>query len=258
MPHSSSIFFFSSTSSSTDILPSSSKTLSTPVAAITPPRFLPKPALPPPLPWFPLLPRRPAPLREPRPRYFLFLCLGLGLDRCLGCRLRLRFRLDRLLAAELVDAGLDQAVQVLQRRREQPDDRVQRRRDGAEYLAAQNVRRRELRELLDLLGRDRATLHDPAADGEDLGRLRRVGERLRDGDGVAARLEERDRARAVEQREQRVGARGLGRAARQRVLDDGEARAPARAAWCAGRRSPSRTGRGSRRRSASPSPAGAP
>src|SRR5581483_1790569 len=68
MPHSSSIFFFNSTSSSTVIFPSSSNTLSTPVAAITPPLFLRKPA-PRPLhrSSFPR-PRQPAPLAEPRPR----------------------------------------------------------------------------------------------------------------------------------------------------------------------------------------------
>ena len=64
-----------------------------------------------------------------------------------------------------------------------------------------------------------------AADLEHLRLARRVGERLRGRDHVAVGLEERDRGRAVEQREQRVGAGRLGRAARQRVLDDGEARA---------------------------------
>ena len=54
---------------------------------------------------------------------------------------------------------------------------------------------------------------------------RRIGERLRRRHHVAVRLEERDRTRAVEQREHRVGAGGLGGPARERVLDDGEARA---------------------------------
>ena len=53
--------------------------------------------------------------------------------------------------------------------------------------------------------------------------VRRVGERLRDGDRVAVGLDERDRGRALEQREQRVRAGRLGRAPGQRVLDDREA-----------------------------------
>ena len=73
--------------------------------------------------------------------------------------------------------------------------------------------------------RHRPALHDPAADREHARLARRVGERLRGRDHVAVRLEERDRARALEQREQRVGAGGLGRTARQRVLHDREARA---------------------------------
>ncbi len=67
-------------------------------------------------------------------------------------------------------------------------------------------------------------LEQPAADDEHLG-LARVVERLRDGDRVAAGLDERDRGRPVEEREQRIDARGLGRALRERVLDDGEPRA---------------------------------
>ena len=59
---------------------------------------------------------------------------------------------------------------------------------------------------------------------------RGVAERLRDRDRVAVGLEERDRGRALEQREQRVRAGRLGRAPRQRVLDDGEPRAVLRAA----------------------------
>ena len=67
---------------------------------------------------------------------------------------------------------------------------------------------------------DRAALQDAAADREHLRLAGGVGERLRDRDGVAVGLEERDRGRAFEQREQRVGAGGLGRAAGQRVLHD--------------------------------------
>jgi hypothetical protein len=78
--------------------------------------------------------------------------------------------------------------------------------------------------VLDLGCRHRAALHDAAADLEHVGLARRVGQRLRRRDHVAVRVEERDRARTVEQREQRVRAGRLGRPARERVLDDGEAR----------------------------------
>ena len=65
-----------------------------------------------------------------------------------------------------------------------------------------------------------AALHDAAADLEHLRLAGRVGERLGHGDHVAVGLDERDRRRALEQREQRIRARGLGRAAGERVLDD--------------------------------------
>jgi hypothetical protein len=64
-----------------------------------------------------------------------------------------------------------------------------------------------------------------AADLEHLRLARRVGESLRRCEHVSIGLEERDRARPVEQREQRVRAGSLGRTARPRVLDDREARA---------------------------------
>ncbi len=51
-----------------------------------------------------------------------------------------------------------------------------------------------------------------------------VGEGLRNGGGISRRLDERDRGRSLEHHEQRVGARLLGGAARERVLDDAEAR----------------------------------
>jgi hypothetical protein len=49
--------------------------------------------------------------------------------------------------------------------------------------------------------------------------------RLRDSARVAVRLEERDRGRPLEQREQRITAGRFCRAPRKRVLHDGEARA---------------------------------
>ena len=61
---------------------------------------------------------------------------------------------------------------------------------------------------------------DAAAEREHLRVLRRVGERLRDGDGIALRLDERDRRRPFEQGEQRLRARLLGGATGERVLDD--------------------------------------
>src|SRR5262245_46376999 len=99
MPHSSSIFFFSSTSSSTVMLPSCSKTVST--AAIV----------------------------------CLLLGFGFLLVFLLWRALRSR-RLPRdgsgLRRAQLLDAGVDQAVQVLQRRVHQREQLVERRDHGAD------------------------------------------------------------------------------------------------------------------------------
>ena len=50
-----------------------------------------------------------------------------------------------------------------------------------------------------------------------------IAKRLCDRDGIAVGLDERDRRRALEQGQQRVRTRGLGRAAGERVLDDREA-----------------------------------
>ena len=84
---------------------------------------------------------------------------------------------------------------------------------------------RQRREPVDLLARERLALEDPSAQREDVRLLRGRGERLRDGSGIARRLDERDRGRAFEHDEQRVGARLLRRPARERVLDDPESRA---------------------------------
>ena len=75
------------------------------------------------------------------------------------------------------------------------------------------------------VARERLALEDPAAKREHVRLLRRGGERLRDGRRIARRLDERDRGRALEHHEERVGARLLGRAPRERVLHDPEARA---------------------------------
>src|SRR5579884_3220269 len=133
MPHSSSIFFFSSTSSRTVIFPSSSKTVSTPAIVCLLLRVV----------GFGVL------FGDVRHR--------LAVGHCASDR-------RRALAAELLDAGVDQPDQVLQRG---VDQRRERRDDGAEHLAAQRLERRELRELVDVLGRDLPALHEAAADRED-------------------------------------------------------------------------------------------
>ncbi len=79
--------------------------------------------------------------------------------------------------------------------------------DRADDLAAEHVRRRQRREALDVVLADLLPVQDAAADLEHARLAGRVAQRLRDGDRVAVRLEERDRRRAVEQREQRLGAR---------------------------------------------------
>ena len=60
-------------------------------------------------------------------------------------------------------------------------------------------------------------VEDAASDREDLRRLRRVGKRLRHGDHVAVRLDEGDRGRALEHREERVV--GLAAARRLKILE---------------------------------------
>src|SRR5262249_2036664 len=124
MPHSSSIFFFSSTSSSTVMLPSCSKTVSTAAIGV-------------------LLLRC----------QIAFGDLASGLVVCsfvrrLGGCLRLlllgRFcrGLCRFLAAELLDTGVDQPVQVLQRCVHERQQLVERRDHGADHPAAQDLERR--------------------------------------------------------------------------------------------------------------------
>src|SRR5579871_6605031 len=161
--------------------------------------------------------------------------LGVACDRLLfGSRLFLRRRRlgrfrDRfrcsVLTAELLDAGVDQPDEVLQRSVEERGERAERRDDRAEHLAAEHLRRRQRGEALDLGRRHRAAGHDAAADLENLRLARGVCERLRGRDHIAVGLDERDRRRALEEREECVGSRGLGRAARERVLRHRELRA---------------------------------
>jgi len=141
-----------------------------------------------------------------------------------GCFGRLRGLRCGTFAAELLDAGVDQPDEVLKRRVEQADDRVERRGDRPQHLAAQLVERRQLGEALDVGRRDRSAVEDASPDREHLRLAGGRADRFGDGNGIAVGLEKRDRGRAIEQREQRVGARGLGRAAGQRVLHDGELR----------------------------------
>jgi hypothetical protein len=118
--------------------------------------------------------------------------------------------------------SLRSAHQVGQRRGDEAGERLDRRDDRAEHLAAQHVGRRQGRERLDLLGRDGLPREDAAADDEHAGLAYDLAQRLRGADGVAVTLEERDRGRPLEQRQQRLVARRLGGAPRERVLDDGE------------------------------------
>src|SRR5581483_4681821 len=71
------------------------------------------------------------------------------------------------LAAQLFDPGLDEAIEVLHRRGDEPEEAGQRRHDRAEHLPAQDVDRRQRREALDLgCGKDSA-LHDAASNRKD-------------------------------------------------------------------------------------------
>ena len=100
-----------------------------------------------------------------------------------------------------------QADEVAERSRDQRGELGERRDDHADELRLHDLRCRELCELLDVGAGQRLPGEDAAAEREHLRVLRCVGERLRDGDGIAVRLDERDRRRALEQGEQRLGAR---------------------------------------------------
>ena len=127
------------------------------------------------------------------------------------------------LLLQLLDPGVDQPDEIAERCRQQCDDGRERRDDRPHELCPDDVGRRQLGEALDLGRRQRLSLEHAPADREDLRARRRVGEGLRDGDRVAAGLDERDRRRPFEQREQRIRAGRLGRASGERVLDDREA-----------------------------------
>src|SRR5829696_7182903 len=208
-PHSSSIAFFSSTSSSTVILPSVSSTFPVSVAISTSP-------LPLVLHWFPrprglrLRPRRSAPRgAAPRPAALPPLPLSPPSPTCRP-------------APRAADPRVDQPHQIVEWRREQHYDGRQRRDDRGDNLSPERVDRRQRRQLLDGVGGHRRALEDAALDREHLC-LRGLVERLRDGDGVALALEEGDRGRPLEQREELRRAGRLGRPPRERVLDDREA-----------------------------------
>jgi hypothetical protein len=128
----------------------------------------------------------------------------------------------RLTYLQLPDTGVDQADQVLQRRVQHRRELCQRSNDDADELGLEHVERRQLREALDLVLGDRLACEDAAAESEHLRLLGRVAERLRHGHRIALGLDERDRGRPFQHREQRVGARVRRRTAGQRVLDHGQ------------------------------------
>ena len=137
---------------------------------------------------------------------------------------RLRDGLDDLaLLLELLDASVDEAVEVAERGGDEAEQLRERRDDRTDELTAQDVDRRERREPVDLLSRQRLPLEDPATEREHVRLLRGGRERLRDGGRVARRLDERDRGRALEHHEQRIGSGLLRGASGQRVLDDPKA-----------------------------------
>ena len=156
-----------------------------------------------------------------RLRFGLRLLLGGSLFRN---RLRFGLRLIGGLALllELADPRVENPDDVAHRRGEEPDDRGQRAGQRTHELCAQRVGRRQLGEPLDVVCRDLGTVQEAALDHEHLG-LGRVVECLCDRDRVTVGLEERDRGRALQHRQQRVDARGLGGTLRERVLDDREA-----------------------------------
>ncbi len=129
--------------------------------------------------------------------------------------------------AELLDPSVDEPDEVAERRREETDELAQRRDDHADELALDDLRGGQLGERLDVRLADRASSEQAAPEREHLRVPRRVGERLRDGDRVAVRLDERDRGRSLEQGEQRLGARRLCGPPRESVLHDLEPRAAA-------------------------------
>ena len=115
-------------------------------------------------------------------------------------------------------------MQVAQWRGDEGEQLVERRDDRADELSAEHVDRRELRELLDVVARERLALEDATAQRQYVRLLGGRRERFRHGCRVARRLDEGDRGRSLEHDEKRVGSRLLGGATGERVLDDAEAR----------------------------------
>jgi hypothetical protein len=111
------------------------------------------------------------------------------------------------------------------RARDQADDRHQRRGDRADDLAAEHVERRQGREILDVVLADRRAVEDAAADREDLGRLRPSRSAF-----ATATMSPSASMNAIAVGPSSIASSAsaparLGRALRQRVLDDGELRA---------------------------------
>jgi hypothetical protein len=123
---------------------------------------------------------------------------------------------------ELPDAGVEHADEVAHRRRKDADH-LERAGENADELGAQDIRRRQLGELLDLITADRRAVEDASPDDEHTAGARDIAERLRDGDGIAVRLEEGDRRGTVEQGQERIRTGSLGGTPGERVLDDTEA-----------------------------------
>jgi hypothetical protein len=125
--------------------------------------------------------------------------------------------------AELFDPCINQPHEVAERRCEYCDELGERRDDCAGELSAQDVQRRQLRKLRDLLSAHGRALENAPSEREHVRLAGGIGESLCRRCRIAVRLDECDRGRPVQQREQRLGARFLGGSARERVLDDAEA-----------------------------------
>ena len=259
MPHSSSIFFFSSTSSRTDIFPSSVNTLSTPLAQPSrfPPRVLPRPAPRPPRSSL----RRPS-LRRPRLLRLSFVCwlfdrlsLGLWLRASASgagssaasasslsppsCSIRASSRPWRSWSGAVTSPTIPYSGAAIA-----PSTCPRSTSAGGSFASSSTS------------SAPTPALEDAAAHREHVVsvRRRRAPSQRRPG---RRPIEEGDRGRPVEQREQRRPRPRLGRAACQRVLDDGEPRPVPEQLFAQRRRSASSSARGSPRRSACRPPSAA-
>ncbi len=70
---------------------------------------------------------------------------------------------DLTVLLELLDARIDEAVEVAKRRRHETEKLCERRDDRTDELAAEHVDGRQLRELVDVVARERLALEDPAS-----------------------------------------------------------------------------------------------